>query len=47
MKDKVTVDKDVVIKALQANQLELDTFEKVVRQRPQRELSFNLAKPPS
>jgi hypothetical protein len=47
LKEYAAIDKDVMIKALKANQLEIDSVEKVIRQRPQRELSFSLPKPPS
>ena len=47
MKDGSVLEQETAVKAVKANQLEFDSFEKVVRQRAQRELSFSLAKPPS
>ncbi len=47
MKDSGILDQDLVTKALKANMLDLESVEKVLRQRPQRELSFSLPKPPS
>lgn len=39
------MDKDAMVKALKKNNLELASAEKVVRQRPQRELTFAFSKP--
>lgn len=47
MKEGSVLEQETAAKAIKANNLEFDSFEKVVRQRPQRELSFSLAKPPS